>query len=163
MIDTNITPIPYSSNLKVLIDSIKDVKTLTSIPIIDNDYYIIADVCVTNIKNYLTALYELETLNISQAAKQDIAREITHPNGEGVVFDISEQAKSEVENFWNSSVDFQSPVLHLNFAPLSVPEFTSLAKVHYLFLMLGLMQVYVTRAGQILGVISYEFFAKGIR
>mmetsp|Transcript_12492 Transcript_12492/g.12564 ORF Transcript_12492/g.12564 Transcript_12492/m.12564 type:complete len:615 (+) Transcript_12492:232-2076(+) len=163
MLDTSITSIVYPCSLKDLLDAVKNITGFTRIPVVDTEGYIIADVSIASIKNYLTACYELDTEGISQEAKQDIAREITHPKGEGVIFDISEQSREQIDKFWSSEVDFRSPLLRLNSAPLSVSESTSLAKVHYLFLMLGVMQIYVTSSGRLLGVVSYEFFAKGIR
>jgi CBS domain-containing protein len=65
-----------------------------------------------------------------------------------------------VAEFWNTPVDLKSPALVTDNAPLSVSEHTPLAKVHYLFLMLGLSQLYITHKGALKGIITRDSFIK---
>jgi len=62
--------------------------------------------------------------------------------------------------FLESFVNFRSELLDLDFAPLAVSENTSLAKVHFIFIMLGVMQLYLTRKGKFQGIITKECFMK---
>jgi hypothetical protein len=66
----------------------------------------------------------------------------------------------EILDFWRTQVNFENADIEYDNAPLSVPEGTILAKVHFLFIMLGLMQIYVTNKGQLSGVITRDSFIK---
>jgi signal-transduction protein with cAMP-binding, CBS, and nucleotidyltransferase domain len=57
-------------------------------------------------------------------------------------------------------VNLDAPELEFDSAPLSVQESTYLSKVHFLFLMLGLSQLFVTLRGRLSGVITRESFTK---
>jgi hypothetical protein len=45
----------------------------------------------------------------------------------------------EILDFWRTPVAFNTHDIEFDNAPLSVPEGTILAKVHFLFIMLGLL------------------------
>ena len=66
----------------------------------------------------------------------------------------------EEREFWKSRADFHHPVMGVDPAPFSVTPETPLGKVHFLFVMLGLMQIHVTIRGQLLGTISKNNFTK---
>ena len=66
----------------------------------------------------------------------------------------------QVLDFWSEEVDFDDPILAIDTAPLTVAESTSLSRVHFMFLMLGLSQLYITLRGRLSGMISRDTFAK---
>lgn len=55
-------------------------------------------------------------------------------------------------------IDHKLEHLVIETAPFSVPESTPVAKLHFLFTMLGLTQAYVTRKGKLEGVINRDSF-----
>jgi hypothetical protein len=65
----------------------------------------------------------------------------------------------EVQLFWEKSVNWQSELMELDDAPLSIPENIPLAKVHFMFMMLGLSQLYVLRKGVLVGYITRDSFS----
>lgn len=76
--------------------------------------------------------------------------------------DITEKftEEEEVSRFWNTYIDYRDKNIEIDYAPLAISENTPLAKVHFLFIMLGLRQIYVTRKGKFVGVIIRECFLK---
>ena len=48
--------------------------------------------------------------------------------------------------------------LELELSPFTVTEDTPVSKIHYLFVILGVLQIYVTSRGQITGVITRKHF-----
>jgi chloride channel 2 len=61
-------------------------------------------------------------------------------------------------SFWDESVNFQSRIFKLNKAPVIIQANTALNKVHFLFLMLGLMQIYVVKDFKLVGTIYRHYF-----
>ena len=60
------------------------------------------------------------------------------------MLELDDSSSSSVENpeildFWRTPVAFNSNDIDFDNAPMSVPEGTILAKVHFLFIMLGLL------------------------
>ena len=62
----------------------------------------------------------------------------------------------------NQSVDINYKMLGTDDSPFSITESTPLAKIHFLFIMLGLTQVYVTKKGELVGIITRDIFVKKI-
>lgn len=61
--------------------------------------------------------------------------------------------------FWNTQIDYEHEFLEIDKSPFSVMAETPLTKVHFLFTMLSLSQLFITRRGVILGVVAKnEFF-----
>ena len=57
--------------------------------------------------------------------------------------DPSEEER-EVMEFWNTPVNFYAPELQLDRAPLCLSEGASWSKIHFMFQMLGLTQLFIT-------------------
>ena len=130
-------------------------KTFVRFPIVSNERKLLADVSIHDILNYLHACYNVDFTNYSQNARIYILNAIKNPLG---VDSIPEDIAHEINRFWNAKVDFKSPVLHVSKSPTFVPMNTSLAKIHFLFLLLGLSQIYITDQGKLEGIINRETF-----
>ena len=66
----------------------------------------------------------------------------------------------DIMALWEAPVNFHSSEINIDIAPISVRHKTSLYKVHFLFLMLGLHVLYVAKKGILLGVITREEMIK---
>jgi len=116
---------------------------------------LLADVSSVDIINYLHACYNVDFLKYSQETRVCIMSWIKNPEAE---VQITEAVRAEFEEFWSNKVDFRSPVLHISKSPTFVPLNISLAKVHFLFLLLGLSQIYITDQGKLEGIINRDTF-----
>lgn len=162
-----LTCLTISSTLRDLANTIFESGTaLSKVPIVDNQMYLVSDVSVSNLQRYLIEQYSLESLHFSQNTRRELDTYFGLLSGSR---DVHEELKktitieehlgdSELNEFWSFEVDFEAEVLHLDKAPLSIPENTPLAKVHFLFIMLGLTQLYVVRGGKLVGIISRDSF-----
>lgn len=65
-----------------------------------------------------------------------------------------------LEDFWNNEIDYSCLLIELDRAPFSVFEQTPLAKIHFLFTMLNLTQLFVLNKGIAVGIISKGEFLK---
>ena len=72
--------------------------------------------------------------------------------------------QEQLENFWNSPLDFYDKELvhgiYKDIAPFIVLENTAMNKLHFLFLMLNISQVNIVDQGQITGIITKLEFLK---
>jgi H+/Cl- antiporter ClcA len=133
------------------------------IVIVDSDNYILADFPIENAREYLTHCLEgykssldkevidLITRNIDNKDFMEIELESEDP------FDlrISEEG---FNSFWATPVDFTSYLFEPNRHPITLDVNTPLSKIHYFFLMLGLMQVYLVKDFKLEGVVYRHYF-----
>lgn len=130
-------------------------KAFVRIPIVNEERKLLADVSSVDAINYLQACYNVDYSKYSQETRTAIMKWINSPESE---VEVPENISQEYEDFWNNKVDFKSPVLHISKSPTFVPVNTSLAKVHFLFLLLGLSQIYITDQGKLEGIIIRDTF-----
>lgn len=116
---------------------------------------LLADVSAVDVTNYLQACYYVDFTKYSDEARKYILKAINDPLNTD---SVPENVLENYQHFWNNKVDFRSPVLHVSKSPTFVPVNTSLAKVHFLFLLLGLSQIYITDQGRLEGIINRETF-----
>lgn len=147
--------ITEKSTLKELQEARKFEKTFVRFPIVSEDRKLLADVSINDILNYLQASYNVDFVNFSQDARTYILKAIKDPMA---MDETPGEVSEEVEKFWSGKVAFKSPVLHISKSPTFVPMNTSLAKIHFLFLLLGLSQIYITNQGRLEGIINRETF-----
>ena len=129
----------------------------------DEDEYIRADFNMKCAHKYLRERLESTKNNLSLEEYQSIWNNIHRQKfvGDGdseSLYLVREISLNNVEVFWDSIVDFTASVFQLNKNPLIVQCHTPLIKIQYLFLMLGLMQIYVTKNFKICGVIYRHYF-----
>jgi len=130
-------------------------KSFVRFPIVNKERKLLADVSINDVLSYLHACYNLDYMNYSSPARAFILKAIEDPLA---IEGPSEEIKQEIQKFWGNRVDFKSPVLHISKSPTFVPLNTSLAKIHFLFLLLGLSQIYITDQGRLEGIINRETF-----
>lgn len=161
MVNTTIPYLKVGCTLRYVWDAIKNVTLFSQIPLVDATNHLVGEVSLGNIKNYINLYFDIEKSSMSGAAKNHISDELQNNSIEAI--EMTTETKEEIDKFWSNVIDFSSPILRVNNAPFSIGDLTSLTKVHFLFVMLGSTQVYVTKSGKFVGVITNEFFSKGSR
>ena len=156
--------IPYNSNLKQMRDAIVTPNT-PKVAVVDENQFIVAEFNVANGKKYLVKVLDGMKEMISKEKYDQLKY-----NFENVEFVDKDYEKMEKLNFggfdpehissyfWGLPVDFTNKSIKLNKSPISVEISTSLYKIHYLFLMLGMMQLYITKEFKLSGVIYRHYF-----
>lgn len=148
---------------------------LRRIPMIDEDATLIADYPIEDIRKYVLSEYIKASKNIPTPAKarlddyfirvQAYRKGSVQPH-KGVEevpgFALSEVLSEvpEAQFYFEEPVDCRGSGLVGDPAPLIVAESMPLGKVHFLFMMLGAQELYVTRKGVLVGVITRESFSK---
>lgn len=144
-------------------------RDISRLPIVDNDNNLVADVNIVDLRKHLHTAYIRSAPIMSMPAKARMEAYFDRIENLGILTprergDIYHDQKDEdiedpqISLFWKTKVEFNREELWVDDAPLSVPGNTPLSKVHFLFLMLGLSQLYVTGKGQLLGTITREAF-----
>ena len=158
------------SSLRALTNAALDgICCMTKIPVINEDRILMYDITIENARKYLNAQYAANISDFSPAARAQLQRffhffmEI-HPDSfvEGAFesFMHEEEEDPEVTRFMDSQIDVNYRMLGTDDSPFSIAESTPLAKIHFLFIMLGLTQVYITKKGQLVGMITRDTFVK---
>jgi CBS domain-containing protein len=156
--------------LKEVAESILEAGSAFSrVPVVDSESNLLYDLKLSNLKDYFRACALEHSKDISEAEQEKIKNYIGFltSNSYSSVLDDSYQSmvmaqgeSEEVKVLLCKMIDFSSHFLLGEDSPFAVNESTPLAKVHFLFIMLGFNQVYVVRKGQLVGMISRESFSK---
>lgn len=170
LLDQDFPCVKSNSTLRALTNAVLDgISTMTKIPVINDQRMLMYDITIENCRKYLNAQYAANIGDFSPPAKAQLQRFFhffmgIHP--ESFVEDVfesflhEEDEEEEVTTFMNSEIDINYRMLGTDDSPFSITESTPLAKIHFLFIMLGLTQVYVTRKGELTGIITREIFVK---
>lgn len=73
---------------------------------------------------------------------------------------LSSDSDYSDDDFWYVHINYDHPFLEVDKAPFTVMEDTSLSKIHFLFTMLNLSQLFVIRKGVLVGIITKNDFLK---
>ncbi|CAG9323361.1 unnamed protein product [Blepharisma stoltei] len=160
--------ITHEATIKDLAKAIQQSKSaIVKIPVVDDDMNLMFDVNLTNIKRYIMMVYQERLHTLSRDSRSHIEKyfsyllhEIDDIEYEQSIACRDDSEMKEVDSFLSTPVEFSSDILQLDDSPLSIPENTPLVKVHFLFMMLGLTQIYVAYRGKLMGVVSKEMFLK---
>ena len=156
--------------LNDLLDSINDASLIyNKIPVVDQDYKLLYDVSVNDAKSYLRTVIANSLNEASEQAKKHLEYVISYlfrKNKDFMIEDgiesifVASEENEEIRKIFSKNVDFSSELLNADDSPFSINESTPLSKIHFLFIMLGLNQVYVIKKGILVGMISRESFTK---
>ena len=159
------------STLRDLIDAIFQAsKYIKRIPIIKKNGILLYDITIDNAKKYIYAYYYYNRSSFPKESLKNldnIVEYIAGYNNESFIEVENESyAHSEITTqsddmkyFAKVKIDVNSELLRINDSPFSVMYTTVYAKVQFLFLSLNLTQIYVTRKGELLGIITRDSFA----
>jgi chloride channel 2 len=144
-------------------------RDISRLPILDDSGNLVADVNTADLRRHLQTAYMRTATLMSIPAKARMEAYFDRIQHLGSLtqrdqVEVYQEHKDEILEdpqislFWRTKVEFNREELWVDDAPLSVPGNTPLSKVHFLFLMLGLSQLYVTSRGQFVGTITREAF-----
>ena len=172
ILDTEFPCIKPDTTMRSLTNAVLEgISTMNKIPVINDERILLSDITMENARKYLNAQYAASITQISPEARGQLQRFFhffmnIHPESfvEGTYdsFLHEEEELDEVAEFMNQSVDINYKMLGTDDSPFSITESTPLAKIHFLFIMLGLTQVYVTKKGELVGIITRDIFVKKI-
>ncbi|CAG9335796.1 unnamed protein product [Blepharisma stoltei] len=168
-IGSDFTYVKNDATIRDFINAVEEAGvSLNKIPIVDDKMTLIKELSVSGIREYLKKYYSEypEYLPPFSRDRLDAFFKylLENPDDMSVVVPVDnpgwrdEEEEPEIKAFLDAPVNFDSDSLQIDEAPLAIPETTPLAKVHFLFIMLGLMQIYVTKRGVLIGVISRDNF-----
>lgn len=170
ILDTDFPCIKPDTHLRDLTNAVLEgISSMNKIPVIDEKRVLLADITIENARKYLNAQYAANITTFSAEARAQLQRFFhffmnIHPESfvEGAYdsFLHEEEELEEVTNFMNSPIDINYKMLGTDDSPFSINESTPLAKIHFLFIMLGLTQVYITKRGELVGIITRDIFVR---
>lgn len=162
--------ITLNCKLKELVEAVDDAGVIfTKVPVVDSNNGLLYDIKLEKIKQYLMSRASQYITGKDEQVSESIKKYLNSVLGfaHGSILDdtyktiIQETEESEeIKEFLNIDADFNDEEIFKEDAPFALNETTPLAKVHFLFIMLGFHQVYVIRRGQLVGMISRESFSK---
>jgi chloride channel 2 len=102
-----------------------------------------------------------ESRNYLSDRKQSVVR--VNEFNKREIYNVEEQEStsySATNEFWNTRIDYEHEFLEIDKSPFAVMADTPLSKVHFLFIMLNISQLFVTRRGVIIGIIAKNEFLR---
>ena len=67
---------------------------------------------------------------------------------------------TQIDQFWNTYINWEHESIDINKAPFTLMEETPIAKIHFLFTMLSISQLFVINEGFCVGIITKKEFLK---
>ena len=160
-VTTNRVCITLKCNIRRIVTVIHEAQSLSKVPIIDEEGYLIAEISIDQLKRCIVDNYNANSCLLPLQDKQFLSKHINPvlTPGEGYLEYWNEDDESEpVHTFLNKDIFIDKETIDT--APLSVSESLSLIKVQFMFIMMGLVQIYVVTKGKLVGVVSRDSFTK---
>lgn len=162
--------ITINCKIKELVEAVDNAGIIfNKVPVVDISGGLLYDIKIDKIKQHLmscaTEYLMGKEEEVVESVKKYLNCVIDYSRGSIIddtyqtMVQVNEE-NEEIKGFLEVRVDFESQDIVREDAPFALNETTPLAKVHFLFIMLGFNQVYVIRKGQLVGMISRESFSK---
>ncbi|OMJ88754.1 hypothetical protein SteCoe_9216 [Stentor coeruleus] len=168
--DVEFPCLQVNSSLRALTNAVLEgISTMNKIPVIGDGRILKYDINIENARIYISTHYASCISQFSPEARAQLDRFFHFFRGirpesfiEGTYdsFLHEEEEVEEVTEFMNNPINISQRSLAVDDSPFSITESTPLAKIHFLFIMLGLTQVYVTKKGELVGIITRDIFVK---
>lgn len=159
-----------TSMQNIWLSLISNASSLTCIPIVDDSGFVIAEVKIESLLNYLKTEYLKIRESLINRVTYDRYFEIVEEiiKDEIDAFDWrsckailtefignNHVIEPELNKFWKNKVILQYTV-EVEYSPFTINEDASIVKVHYLFIVLNIFQIYVLQRGKLTGVITRD-------
>ena len=162
--------ITMNCKIKELVEALDNAGIIfNKVPVVDSNGGLMYDIKIGKIKQHLmssaTEYLSGKGEEVGESVRKYLNCVVDHSQGSIIddtyqtMVQVNEE-NEEVNEFLEVKVDFDSQDIAREDAPFALNETTPLAKVHFLFIMLGFNQVYLIRKGQLVGMISRESFSK---
>lgn len=170
IMDYSFPQLHTESTLQDLVSSIEECQlTYNKIPVVDLNGNLSFEISLDNAKKYIIKICEENKIQLSSLGLGQVevivkkakrkARDSMAEYDFGTIAVASETCE-ELKQLLNSKININDTDLEIDDSPFVITQSTQLAKIHFLFIMLGLHQVYVTRKALLVGVITRESFTK---
>ena len=161
-----------TSMRKVWNSIVSNSPSLYSIPIVDDSEFLIGEVSLNRLIEFVYGEYKKIRESCLNRATYDnyfsMLEELVKDENEVVDWEKCKKvlnqfsshhhaAEAELEKFWRTNVMLQFSV-DVDKSPFNVNDDASIVKVHYLFVVLNLGQIYVVNRGRLTGVITRDSF-----
>jgi chloride channel 2 len=91
--------------------------------------------------------------------KQSVSFILEYSKQESLDKELQDKTFQTIQaNFWRTKIDYSHEFLEVDGSPFTLMYKTPMSKVHFLFTMLGITQLFVTHRGIIVGIISKTEF-----
>ena len=135
------------------------------IPILNQDGVLVYDVSVQNAKKYISKKYKKETNPRQSTARLTFNQFVMLYNNDSAFVDEGDMRQKEyyrdsmrMSVTMKTPIDLLSPILQADDSPFSATDTAVFAKLQFMFLMLNLSQLYITRKGKLVGLITRDLF-----
>lgn len=139
------------------------------IPIVSENGILLSEVSISNAKNYIAECYQGKRDSFNSDKKEILTRFTNYMAtcDRSLSTDINQghfkEKDIQIEStrlsfFLKIPIDFSSLILNADDAPFSVLHTAVFAKLQFLFLMLNLNQLYVTKRGVLIGILTRDLF-----
>lgn len=155
------TSLTQTTNLRQITLIISRSSEYAKIPIVDESNYLVGEISIESLKKLIVENYTMNSSSMTSNDKDFLDKHLSPlliTNESYVETWDKDSESSNVTNFLDGELIIDNDLI--DFAPLSVPENLSLIKVQFMFIMMGLIQIYVVSKGKLVGVISRESFTK---
>jgi len=146
-----------TSSIRSIISSLSRCSTLDKLPITDSENYLIGEVSIEKLKKLIVETYSTSVSRLKIEEKEFLNNTLNPLLMSEKAYFLQWVQSEETPSI---SAFFDEPIIldldSIETEPLSVPETMSLIKIQFIFIMLGLNQLYVINKGKLLGVISRE-------
>lgn len=125
------------------------------VAIVDEDNYLIAETSLRRVKKYID--WEIRKFaGKNNDLKEELEIWKKFKNYE--CLSVETRVGQELERFFRLNVDFTHRILVLNTDPISIPVYSNLYQIHFMFHMLGIVKIYVTNKSKLVGIIKRDSF-----
>ena len=163
---------PYilnNSTIEELIYALQNTYSyMTSLPVINKKGILLFSVNINSAKSYIFEFYKEKIDNLDSQSQILLTLYLDpllnfSPERPGRLidqYDLKEliDESKEIKHFMRTIVDFANPCLRVDNSPFSIMIETEFVKIHFLFLMLNFSQLFVTKKGKLIGIITRASF-----
>jgi CBS domain-containing protein len=146
-----------NTSLRQVVAVICEATGIIKVPVVDDEHFLIGEVPVSRLKQILIRHYSMSTGRLSHDEKSFLNEHLNPVlNPEKSVLNAWDERGEApaVQKFFSETVEIDEE--SIDRAPLSIPEELSLIKVQFMFVMMGLVQIYVVKRGKFVGVVTRE-------
>lgn len=156
-ISTTRVLIKLNTNIRTIVNVLSLSHEIQKVPIVDEAGYLTAEVPVEKLKRTVVESYAARVSRMRNDDKEFLNKYLNPVlRAEKVYFEQwnEDEESDEVKAFFDDEFTLDTDIVEIE--PLAVPETMSLIKIQFMFIMMGLAQIYVVSKGKLVGVISRD-------
>ena len=153
--------ITQKSTIRNIIKVVNEAKGLVRVPIVDENNFLIGEIAVDQLKRFIVDSYGINTSRMNPDERNFLNKylnPVLSPGKDSLEYWEEAEESTEVHKFLAGEILLENEII--DNAPLSISENLPLIKLQFMFIMMGLIQIYVVNKGKLAGVITRDSFAK---